>query len=98
MRLLLAPALAAALLLGRTAPVFAEACPDFDQDGTVTIADAFAVVDYFGTFAQGPRYGYGIGYVGRFDLNHDQHVDVTDILLVIQRIGEQCTPAQGPDA
>jgi hypothetical protein len=78
--------------------VGAQHCPDMDQDGVVTVADVKIVADHFGTFPGGPLNNAGLGWSARFDLNHDQRVDLADILRTAKRLGAVCSKAQRCDA
>ena len=66
----------------------ADRCPDFDGDRFVTEADVLAVADRFGTYpGSQPNSETGLGYSGWFDLNHDQRIDLADILVVVRELG-----------
>lgn len=87
--IMLALVLGAAISNGATA--YADRCADFDHDRIVTIEDVRAVVDRFGTYpGSAPNIDTGLRFSGRYDLNHDQRIDLGDILLAIQQLGNEC--------
>jgi len=69
-------------------------CADFDRDGAVSVEEIEQVVAHFGTFAGAERYGYGLGYHPRYDLNRDQRVDLSDILIAVRQHFLGCEDAQ----
>ena len=78
-------------LLGQVGADWSNRCPDFTGDGQVTLEDAYVVVSYFGTYPGMTQANEdGNYYVGKYDLNHSRNITVSDIMLVLVRIGEEC--------
>ena len=78
-----------ALLMAGAPSVGAKFCPDYDHDGVVTVADAQAVAERFGTYPGGPpNSGSGLKYSGKYDLNKDQAISIGDVLLVGDACGD----------
>ena len=66
-------------------------CPDYDHDRIVTLADAQAVADRFGTYpGSPPNSGSGLHYAAKYDLNSDRAISIGDVLIVALQIGEEC--------
>ena len=61
----------------------AVATPDFDGDGTVTIADFLQFVEQFG-FSENDE-----GYEARFDLDGDGVIGIGDFLIFVNAFGEK---------
>ena len=55
-----------------------DACPDFDGNGTVDIADFLLFINHFGTAEE------------RYDLNADGQVNVADFLVFVEHFGKEC--------
>ncbi len=59
-------------------------CPDFDDDGVVTVRDLIEVTRRVGSETGDRRYD------STFDLNQDGRIDVADIAIVLEQFGESC--------
>ena len=62
----------------------ADACPDFDGNGTVDIQDFLLFTPNFGTTE------------ARYDLNADGQVNISDFLVFVEHFGKEC-PKKAPE-
>ena len=63
----------------------AEACPDFDGDGVVSLPDYSLFVDHWNTAE------------ARYDLNGDGSVNLPDYQILVSRWGDRVQCSEGPD-
>lgn len=59
-------------------------CGDFDGNKAVTVGDILRLIQRFGTFDGSPNWD------PRFDLNGDNRVDLSDLLIEVQQFGRNC--------
>mgnify|MGYP001580559663 CR=1 FL=1 len=77
-------------LVAAVKPAEAKQCPDYNGDGVVTEEDIYALVDRFGTYKGGPTLSSQIKYSKKFDLNSDKRIDLSDILIAVSYLGQEC--------
>jgi hypothetical protein len=59
-------------------------CGDFDANKAVAVGDILQIIQRFGTFAGSPNWD------PKFDLNGDNRVDLSDLLIEVQEFGRNC--------